>query len=661
MVKFLLYLMNWNFIGKVLVLLLLPCMASAQYSDHRNRYMDSLEQVLTAHPPTGEELGNIYRELMWNYQQINGAKSLEYARKCVGACIPIDEWYNVSQSYRLLGMHHWAVSQYDSAMVYFDKALEGVGLMRNFPKKYNEKRIDDELSLVYGSIGNLYNILGKCPEAIDYYTRALKLFEKYDWKKSQSTAYENIGAMYLSMGNYPQAEINLTKLDLLAHATGDSSKIAHAKYQLGHLNLQTQEYAKALQNAEKAYAYFVLYPEEDIWTAITLNLLSEIYLEGYNDEAQTEKYVRKALQILDTLAIPREKAISLRIISTLHQCHGEWRKAEQTALEALATDDSEPANTLALYEILVKAFAKLGDANQSLFFFNKHNELQSSWVTKNYQSAIREMEVKYETEKKEIQIVSLETENRLLAVEKRLLAGLGIALLLGLLFLWRWTMQKRRFAEQQIKQLEQEKQLVATQALLDGETTERTRLSRDLHDRLGGMLSVLRLNLNDVKNKASLGGHDVVRFDHAIDLLDGSIDEMRRVAHHLMPDALNRFGLKTSLLDFLNTVPSVEFNCFGSDRRMDRKLELAVYLIIHELVNNALKHASATHILVQMVQETDRLALTVEDNGCGFDIQTTACGTGIRNMRIRVASFGGTIDMRSSPENGTETNVQFQL
>ena len=636
-------------------------MAFAQYTDHRNRGVDSLEQVLATNPPTGAELGLIHSDLMWGYLEINAEKSMEHARKCIAVCIPLDGWRTVSNSYRILGLHFYGISQYDSAMVYYDKGLAAAERMRDI-SKYTEIDIDDCFSMIYGAIGNLYNIQGKCHEAIEYYAKVLKIFEKYDWKESQSIAYNNIGEMYLTMDNYEQAEINFLKSDTLAHQTGDTLMIASVKYHLSRLYLAIKEYDKALQNAETSHNYYVSHPEEEGENiAEGLNLLSEIYLDGFDNKARAEEYVRQALQMLETLDIPREKAESLRILSSLHFRRSEWRKAEQTALKALETDNSEPANTLVLYEILAKAYTHLGNASKSNEYIDKLKQLQSSWATKHYQSAIREMEVKYETEKKETQIASLETENQLLASEKRLIMWLGIAVLLlvaAALFL---TVQKRRLALNRIKQLEQEKQLVATQALLDGETGERTRIARDLHDGLGGMLSVLRLNLDDVKSKATPVDEVAVRFDHAIGMLDASIEEMRRVAHHLMPDALSRFGLKTALTDFLNTLPDVEFNYFGNDRRIDQKLELAVYLIIHELVNNALKHASASHILVQLVQETQRLAITVEDNGCGFNIHAINSGIGISNIRNRVASFGGTIDMRSSPEKGTEANIEFQL
>jgi signal transduction histidine kinase len=282
--------------------------------------------------------------------------------------------------------------------------------------------------------------------------------------------------------------------------------------------------------------------------------------------------------------------------------------------------------------------------------------------------AAEELNIKYETEKKELQIIALEDE-------KKLMIWLGIAggavLLLALaafFFLWRWTVQKKRLAEsqrelaeQQVKQLEQEKQLIATQAVLDGEVQERTRLARDLHDSLGSILAATKYNLVDIKQIATLGEKDVKCYNTAVSLLDDSMNEMRRLAHHLMPDALSRFGLKPAIGDFCDALPTVQFVWYGDESRLDPKLEEVVYRIAHELISNALKHSGASHILVQIVQELSRIALVVQDDGSGFDPETVTAGMGLSNIRIRVASFGGIINIDSKVGEGTEVNIEFSI
>ena len=116
---------------------------------------------------------------------------------------------------------------------------------------------------------------------------------------------------------------------------------------------------------------------------------------------------------------------------------------------------------------------------------------------------------------------------------------------------------------QRIKELEQEKQITATQSLLEGETTERARLSRDLHDGLGGMLSVAKLKMTSMKGNMTIPEENVASFNSAIDLLDTSIKELRRVAHNLMPESLMKYGLNAALSDFCLSTEKVKYHFFG--------------------------------------------------------------------------------------------------
>ena len=648
---------------------LLPCMAHAQYLDHRTHYheLDSLEQVLATCPPTGDDLLLTYRNLAWGYLNVDFEKVRYYSR----SGIPLAEQANYSKVtsffYHWIGLTYYRESQYDSTMFYYDKALKATELMKTSKnsdgKPYPELDIDDRFAAIYGDFGNLYNIQGKYHEAVAYYQKALKIFEKYGWENSIATVYYNIGEMYLAMYNYEQAEINYSKLEAIAHQINDSLFISLAKLGLSLIFLQQKDYDQALEYANVAYGYYFAHPEEGTFKVTTLNVLAEIYLEGYGNDPLAAECIGQALLIADSIDITSmEKSVSLRWLAALYLKRGEWRKAEQTALSALATDDSEPENTLALYGILAKAYACLGDAAQSAACFDKYDELQSSWSNKNYQSAIREMEVKYETEKKETEIATLKHEKQLWVWLSMAGGGVLLLALAASMLLWRWTVEKRRLAEQLVKQLEQEKQLVATQAVLDGETVERMRLARDLHDGLGGLLSATQLSLADLKKNVNPTGDNTARFNKTFGMLDQSMREMRRVAHHLMPDSLSRYGLKTALSDFCNTIPSVAFSYYGADNhRFDRNLEVVVYRIAHELINNSLKHADATHILVQIVQEAHRIALTVQDNGTGFDPETVTSGMGLHNIRTRVALLGGTINMRSSTEEGTEIDVEFKI
>jgi signal transduction histidine kinase len=107
--------------------------------------------------------------------------------------------------------------------------------------------------------------------------------------------------------------------------------------------------------------------------------------------------------------------------------------------------------------------------------------------------------------------------------------------------------------------------------------------------------------------------------------------------------------------------PRIIFNYYGEETRLDLKLETLIYRSICELVNNALKYASASHIMVQIIREADSIAFTVQDNGCGFDPTAETKGIGLKNVRSRVASLGGDIQIDSKAGVGTEVNVELGI
>jgi signal transduction histidine kinase len=245
---------------------------------------------------------------------------------------------------------------------------------------------------------------------------------------------------------------------------------------------------------------------------------------------------------------------------------------------------------------------------------------------------------------------------------------------LGILFL-RSYRQKQKLAKQEneiqkhkIKELENEKMLLATQSVLQGEETERKRLARDLHDGLGGLLSGAKIAFNNMKGNVMLDSENVGVFNHALGLLDTSITELRRVAHNMMPEALIKLGLQNALSDFcfeLNKANpiNIAFQFYGHFERIDANLEINAYRIIQELVNNAIKHSKAKELTVQMIQEKERLCFIVQDNGIGFDITLLdpTKGVGLTSVKSRVDSFNGQMEIHSEPNNGTEITVEFAI
>jgi signal transduction histidine kinase len=218
---------------------------------------------------------------------------------------------------------------------------------------------------------------------------------------------------------------------------------------------------------------------------------------------------------------------------------------------------------------------------------------------------------------------------------------------------------KQILANDKIEKLEQEKLLIAAKSLLDGENQERSRIARELHDGLGSTLTMAKLKLSQIEEKDPV----IFKNQHeAILLLDKSIEEMRRLAHNLMPDALLRFGLKSFLEDFCKGSDIIHFYFYGTEKRLNETIEINIYRIVTELVNNALKHANASAINIQMLQTEDKLSITVQDNGKGFRVEENKqAGIGLTNIRSRVEFLGATLNFFSEIDKGSEFTTELKL
>ena len=241
--------------------------------------------------------------------------------------------------------------------------------------------------------------------------------------------------------------------------------------------------------------------------------------------------------------------------------------------------------------------------------------------------------------------------------------------ILLLLFLFYFLKQRTKSMKQREDlynlELEKERQnskISTLTALLDGQELERARLARDLHDGLGGLLSGTKIQLTHLNDKIN----EQVKpdLDKSIHQLDGAVDELRRVAHNLMPDLLIKYGLEEALKEYAirmsNDQLDVDVQFLSYTNSLNKETQLFVYRIIQELVNNAIKHANASQIIIQFVEDFN-YSITVEDDGKGFDVNDLKLtqSAGLHNIQSRVEFLKGTLNIHSEENLGTSIEFQF--
>ena len=625
--------MNWLFSHTSLfVLLLLAGNASAQYSDHRNHKTDSLETVLKSGQRLGDaDLMGIYTNLMWGYLQTDGKRSAEYAQKAVGLSYKMNALNARVDALRILGLLSYGGDDYETALDYFGQALKVTEQMKG-DKRYTEKDIDDNLSALYGSIANVYNMQDKAQLAIHYYQLALPIFEKYRWMESTAILYHNVADLYNSMGNADEAERNeLLSLEA-ALASGDSLLIAVPNKGLAKLYQGRGEYKEAEEAAQVCYDYYSRHKTEECEDyVVTLVTLARIQLSYYQDIEKSESLVNEALSWVDDETRSETEGDVYNAVCEIAMERKQWRKAEEYAWKAINAGEEETYNDLGSYAYLAHIYAELGETQKVKECVAKVFNGMEAFATENYQSSLSQLEVLYETEKKQAAIEQLKREKRWYAMGS-ILSGC-ILLLLVLLFFMLW------------RNVRQSKKTAVVKAKLDGELSERVRIAHDLHDRMGGLLTGIKQNLGDDDGKAAA-------------LTDEAMREMRNVAHHLLPDALQRNGLQTALRDYCLTMKKVAFFFVGDEKHIEH--EEVVYCIVHELVNNAVKSADAEHIQVQMIVDQDNTTINVCDDGNGgIDLDADGC-TGLHGIRERVEAIGGRMDVYAKPGEGCEINIVFK-
>jgi two-component system, NarL family, sensor kinase len=180
------------------------------------------------------------------------------------------------------------------------------------------------------------------------------------------------------------------------------------------------------------------------------------------------------------------------------------------------------------------------------------------------------------------------------------------------------------------------------------------------------MLSGIKLNLSAMRGNVIIQEKDAGTFTRSIDQLDSAINEMRRVAHNMMPEALLKFGLNEAIQDYcdgINQAGTVKmiFTYLGNHAVLDQTFQVVLYRIVQELTNNAIKHAKAKHIIIQLEKQEHGLSLTIEDDGIGYEtsLLSESKGTGLKNVISRINYLKGTINIDSEIGKGTTNYIEI--
>lgn len=203
------------------------------------------------------------------------------------------------------------------------------------------------------------------------------------------------------------------------------------------------------------------------------------------------------------------------------------------------------------------------------------------------------------------------------------------------------------------------------QALAQGQTQERKRVAAELHDNLGGLLSALKLNMETI-NTDRFSEAEKQLYGNVLHMVTDACVEVRNISHNMLPEIFEKEGITAALQQLVLNVNGsgrIHFDLafFGMEKRLGKAIEVNLYSVCIELVNNIIKHAQATKALIQIIRTADEVTLMVEDNGHGLPANAATGGIGLRNIRSRMEALNGTHRIDSSPGHGTTVTVEIPL
>jgi signal transduction histidine kinase len=247
---------------------------------------------------------------------------------------------------------------------------------------------------------------------------------------------------------------------------------------------------------------------------------------------------------------------------------------------------------------------------------------------------------------------------------------LGMLILVAAIIVFSYIYQKRLIKQQlALHELKTKHQLDLLSTMMQTEEGERKRIAENLHDDAGTMMSIVKLNISRLERLTTDEPNQIA--GETKTLVNDIILNIRRIIKDLVPQTLESFGLVESVKELCNSINSsntikVNFIQTGDYQKLPEKTELALFRVIQELLNNSLKHAGADQIRIRMDFVGNSYKIIVEDNGKGFDMNSTKLRrSGLKNIESRISIINGQIEFNSKLGVGTKATIvlknQYQI
>lgn len=567
------------------------------------------------------------------------------------------------------GVGHWSKQQYDSAAIYFQNA-----------ERTSEQIKDTQLLIACtNNLGILKTSTGEYDKGIEYYQKTLSRLSPKKSSKSRLLALLNLGITYKRKGDYEKAMQYLIKAQEFALNFPKGKELASCYNEMGIVKKKQKSYEVAISYFKKSLAIQtkVNTPKGIV---SSLNNIGNAYkeLKQYNEallyfnkalklkkKLGNRKYLASAytnigdlqLRLADYITAEKNLLLSLKLKEEIEDRAGitssstllgqlyikqkNYPKAEsylkrsrKIAKEIQALDLQKES-----YLQLKNLYVAKGDMPNAIAFYDLYLSTRDSIFSRENVQNMQRLETQFKTREKEqeIKVLNLENENKDLQLtqskQESIYLGTGLLLILFSLFPIAYLVKHR----QKNKLLEER---------ISGENKECNRISRELHDGVASSLSYLCKHMEQEDSQNTF-----------IEKLRSISNEVRGISHQLNMNAIGSQSFKLALSDslHLNHFPAeIELQIVIADdfEIGEYNTKINTIRIVQELVNNSLKHAQASAIVIKFRQKKQQVFVEYADDGIGINMEQLKKGNGLINIEERVAYLSGKMEIVTSPDNG---------
>lgn len=652
-------------------------------------------------------------ELAYEVRNASVPQSMAYARRALGLARTVGDSAGMALAYVRLGMGHRKSAAMDSAAWFAQRGL-GIAQRGHFRKGIMSAAL---------LLADVRKDEGRLADALALERLGLEM-SRLEGDKEQEAKFQNaIGMVLLKMGDTHGAMDALFKGLEIRKAAGDTKGILESRLNIANLYFDMDqpdlarsafmEYLRtARQHSDRAllakgmmnYAA-ALSAHGDTQGAIQeLDSARILFSEARNDKdlakalqnladacrsagrmADAERYATEAIVAFERSGSLEGMSASLRTLARLRLAKGRFAEAAGLAQRAVekAREGGLTKPEADSHKLLAQLYDTLGRYDDAISEYRSFIALKDSMINEKSVAALAasEMREKFNAEEKVAEIQELKVQNaqreaarQRSQLQRNAFIALSILLLVLTALLFRNVQHRKKLAaqeralyEQRMSDLMRQQEIRSLDAMMEGQERERKRIAEDLHDRLGSMLSAIKLQFSTLEGRIEqLQSEQQHQYQHVFSLLDDAVGEVRRISHDMIRGSLAQFGLKGALEDLRSAINApgkleVELSLFGLEERLEQQVEIGAYRMVQECIGNALKHARATEVVIEVTRSAGMLNIMVEDNGVGFDPALVTEGMGMGNIRRRAAELKGVVRVDTHPGRGTSVNIDIPL